>query len=93
MFSARQVYATPDNDTYLMHHAHLGTSSLLIGQSDGRLVQVDLRSGEAVKHRLGDRGVRWVNVHPTREHTFVTAQKPRWAAPLSSAVFPCSLRG
>ncbi|XP_037069086.1 WD repeat-containing protein 76-like [Pollicipes pollicipes] len=72
-----QVYATAGSeDLYLIHHAHVGAAGLLIGRSDGQLVRVDLRSSDSVLHRVGSGDVRYISVHPSREHTVVTVERP-----------------
>ena len=72
------MYATPDGDLYLNHHAHCGAHDLLLGQSDGKLIRRDLRTPPDVssKQQLGERGLRFLSVHPSREHCLAAVERP-----------------
>ncbi|XP_043229356.1 WD repeat-containing protein 76-like [Amphibalanus amphitrite] len=74
-----QVYAPPDSqpDLFLNHHTHMNENILLLGRSDGRLVQRDLRTPDSTSLRLSDRGgLRYLNVHPSREHCLAVVERP-----------------
>ena len=75
------MYATPDSkpELYLNHHTHGDEHSLLLGQSDGRLVRRDLRSADVSSLRLSEQCLRFLSVHPSRPHCLAVVERPRSA--------------